>query len=59
MIFSSLVAKVVTVRIVLALVAAQSWPLHQLEINNAFLLGFLDEEVYMVAPEGYHKARQG
>lgn len=46
----SVVAKLVTVRIFLALVVANSWPLHQLDINNVFLHGSLDEEVYMNAP---------
>ncbi|KAL0283795.1 UNVERIFIED_CONTAM: Retrovirus-related Pol polyprotein from transposon RE1 [Sesamum angustifolium] len=47
------VAKNVTVRLFLSIAAAYSWPVHQLDINNAFLHGHLDEEVYMTPPEGY------
>ncbi|KAL0385954.1 UNVERIFIED_CONTAM: Retrovirus-related Pol polyprotein from transposon TNT 1-94 [Sesamum radiatum] len=51
--FSS-VAKVVTVRIFLSIVATHNWPLQQLDVNNTFLHGHLDEDIYMQLPEGYH-----
>ena len=43
-IFSS-VAKLVTMKTMLALAASQNWTLTQLDINNAFLNGDLFEEV--------------
>nr|KAJ0191767.1 hypothetical protein LSAT_V11C800422600 [Lactuca sativa] len=48
------VAKIVTVRIVISLSVHNSWPLYQLDINNAFLYGDLTEDVYMSLPPGYY-----
>ena len=50
-------AKTIIVCMLLAITTDHSWPLHQLNINNAFLHGFLDEEVYMVPPMGYSAAQ--
>ena len=46
------VAKNVTVRLLLTLTAASKWHLHQIDVNNVFLHGCLDEDVYMSIPEG-------
>ncbi|MCO5586091.1 hypothetical protein L7F22_040030 [Adiantum nelumboides] len=47
------VAKMTTVRLVIAMASMPGWKLRQMDVNNAFLNGDLEEEVYMIQPKGY------
>ncbi len=47
------VAKMTTVRAIIAMVATKGWSLHQMDVKNDFLHGDLREEVYMEQPPGY------
>jgi hypothetical protein len=46
----SRVAKISSVWILISMTANLGWPLFQLDVNNAFLHGDLQEEVYMEQP---------
>ncbi|GKF25122.1 ribonuclease H-like domain-containing protein, partial [Tanacetum coccineum] len=47
------VVKIVTVRSLINLVVQNGWTLYQMDVNNAFLYGDLNEIVYMSLPLGY------
>ena len=47
------VVKITTIRIVLSIVAADELHLEQLDVKTAFLHGDLEEDIYMVQPEGF------
>ena len=44
------VTKITSIRTFLTRAAAKGWELHQMDVNNVFLHGDLDKEVYMSTP---------
>ena len=47
------VVKPATIRVILSLAVSRSWPIHQLDVKNAFLHGHLEETVYCQQPPGF------
>ncbi|GJW81349.1 putative RNA-directed DNA polymerase [Tanacetum coccineum] len=48
----ALVAKINTICVLISIAANRDWPLRQFDVKNAFLNGYLEEEVYMEPPPG-------
>lgn len=51
------VAKMATLRILLALANQKGWHVHQMDVKCAFLNGTLDEEIFMRQPAGFEKGK--
>jgi hypothetical protein len=49
------VARLDTIRLILAMAANRGWQVHHLDVKSAFLNGELEEEVYVTQPEGFVK----
>ena len=49
----ALVARLVTIRTLIALATQKKWSLYQLDVKSAFLNRVLKEEVYVEQPEGF------
>jgi hypothetical protein len=47
------IAKMTTIRVIIVMATAKGWSLHQMDVNNDFLHGDLQEKVYMEQPLGY------
>jgi hypothetical protein len=49
------VVKAATIRLVLSTAVSKGWSLRQLDVQNTFLYGVLEDEVYMKQPFGYKR----
>jgi hypothetical protein len=51
-------ARLESVRMLLAIAAQENWTVHHMDVKSAFLNGELCEEVYVVQPPGFVKERE-
>ena len=47
------VARMDSIRPVLAIAASKRWEVHHMDVKSAFLHGDLEEEIYMKQPQGF------
>jgi hypothetical protein len=47
------VARLDTIRMLLAIAAHKGWKIFQLDVKSAFLNGYLQEEIYVEQPKGF------
>ena len=48
----ALVAKMDSIRLVLAISASKHWDVHHMDFKSEFLNGYVHEEIYMNQPKG-------
>ena len=51
----AMVAKMDSIRLVLAMAASKGWRVHHMDVKSAFLHGEIQEEIYMQNPEGFQE----
>jgi hypothetical protein len=49
------VARLDSVRLLLALAAQEGWTVHHLDVESTFLNGDLKEDIYVTQPPGFEK----
>ena len=49
----TLVARLDTIRMLLALAAQKGWNIHQMDVKLAFLNGYLEEDIFVDQLEGF------
>ena len=49
------VVRFASARVLLAIAAQEGWELEQMDIDNAFLIAPLEEEIYVEQPEGFEE----
>ncbi|KAK4397351.1 Retrovirus-related Pol polyprotein from transposon RE2 [Sesamum angolense] len=47
------VARLDTIRALIAIAANKKWKIHQMDVKSAFLNGYIDEEIYVEQPQGF------
>lgn len=52
-------ARSTTVRVLLAIEAVIQWHAHPVDMNNGYLHGHIEEDIYLLTTKGYHKVGNG
>jgi len=52
------VAKIETIRLIMALASQRNWSVYHLDVKSAFLNGSLNEDVYVTQPPGFEIKRK-